>query len=339
MPAEASLAHPASASPSYYDASVDDVAARPLSWRSDILPDFEAAKLGVAGTRGPTLVRPVRQHPDPRAVVLHVHGYNDYFFQEHLAHTFLDAGLAFYAVDLKRAGRSLTPDDVPHLMHDIKEPGEDLTLAAEAIAELHPAVPLVVHAHSTGGLSAAVWAADAAPQNVAGLALDSPLFGRREHGIQRLSPILLPILGTVRPMMIVSRHPSVYATHLHVDGGGRWNFDTELKRPQGVPARAAWALAVLRAQQRIARGKLTIPFPVLVARAERSGPESADNPLLDEQDIVVDVSAVARLAHRLGPDVEEVVVPRAVHELSLSTAEAREHYLGALLRWIDRVTA
>lgn len=319
--------------------SVDDVVARPLSWRPDILPDFEAATLGAAGERGPTLVRPVRQRSEPRAVVLHVHGYNDYFFQEHLAHAFLDHGLAFYALDLRRAGRSLRPDDVPHLMRSIAEPGQDLSLAASAIAELHPGIPLVVHAHSTGGLSASVWAADSAPPAVVGLALDSPLFGRREHGIQRLSPVLLPILGTLRPMMIVSRRPSVYATHLHVDGGGRWDFDTELKRPEGVPARAVWALTVLRAQQRISRGRLHIPFPVLVARSQESGPESSDNPRLDEQDIVVDVDAVARLAPRLGAHVEELVIPGGVHELSLSSTPARDIYLDGLVRWIDRVTA
>jgi alpha-beta hydrolase superfamily lysophospholipase len=140
-------------------------------------------------------------------------------------------------------------------------------------------------------------------------------------------------------MMVVSSHPSVYATHLHVDGGGRWDFDTELKRPRGVPARAAWALAVLRAQRRISRGRLRIDRPVLVARAAQSGAESPDNPLIDEQDIVVDVAAIARLAPRLGADVEQVVVPGGIHELSLSSARAREHYLGSVLAWIDRVTA
>jgi alpha-beta hydrolase superfamily lysophospholipase len=268
-----------------------------------------------------------------------VHGYNDYFFQEHLAHAFLDAGHAFYAVDLRRAGRSLLPGDIPHLMSDIAEPGVDLSAASEALGVLHPGVPLVVHAHSTGGLSAAVWAADRAPQHLAGLVLDSPLFGRRERGFRRLGPILLPALGILRPLAVVSSHPSVYASNLHVDGGGRWEFDKALKRPEGVPARASWALAVLRAQQRIARGRLAISVPVLVARSARSGEESHDNPELDEQDIVVDVDAIARLGPTLGTRVDEVVVPGGIHELSLSQEGARRRYLDAVMAWIDKVTA
>jgi alpha-beta hydrolase superfamily lysophospholipase len=317
---------------------VDDAVAREIAWSPDILPDFEAAKLGES-SGGPTLVRPARQHPHPRAAVLHVHGYNDYFFQEHLAHAFLDAGHAFYAVDLRRAGRSLVRGEIPHLMSNIGEPGEDLSLAAEAIAQLHPGTPLVVHAHSTGGLSAAVWAADRRPAPLRGLVLDSPLFGRRERGVKRWGPVVLPILGSLKPMAVVSSHPSVYARNLHIDGGGRWEFDTALKRPEGVPARAVWALTVQRAQQRIARGRLSIEVPVLVARASESGSESHDNPLLDEQDIVVDVEAIARLGERLGPHVEHVVVPGGIHELSLSRRGPRELYLSAVMTWIATVTA
>jgi alpha-beta hydrolase superfamily lysophospholipase len=140
-------------------------------------------------------------------------------------------------------------------------------------------------------------------------------------------------------MAVVSTHPSVYAKNLHVDGGGRWEFDTSLKRPEGVPARAIWALAVQGAQARIARGDLTVDVPVLVARAGESGPESDDNPRLDEQDIVVDVEAIARLGSRLGLHVDHLVIPGGIHELSLSRREAREHYLSAVVTWIATVTA
>lgn len=316
---------------------MDEVVERDLSWRADILPDFEQVDLGAPEQRGPVLVRPVHQASAPRAVVLHVHGYNDYFFQEHLAYAFMDAGCAFYALDLRRAGRSLAPDDIPHLMHDVAEPGDDIARAAEAIAALHPGVRLVVHAHSTGGLTAAIWAADRPSANLGALVLDSPLFGRREQGWREWAKAALPVLGTLWPLAEVSHRPSVYARHLHVEGGGRWEFDPELKRFEGVPARACWALAVRRAQQRIARGGVDIAVPVLVARSALTGPESSDNPRLDEQDIVVDVEAISRLAPRLGRRVTELVVPGGIHELSLSRREPREHYLSEVLAWIEGV--
>src|SRR5680860_1867760 len=77
-------------------------------WVPDIVTGFEQASIA-----GVTLVRPLRQPDRPRSAVLHVHGYNDYFFQDHLARAFTDAGHAFYAVDLARAGRSLRPGDTP----------------------------------------------------------------------------------------------------------------------------------------------------------------------------------------------------------------------------------
>ena len=39
--------------------------------------------------------------------MLYVHGWNDYFFQTHLADHMADLGFDFYAVDLRRYGRSL----------------------------------------------------------------------------------------------------------------------------------------------------------------------------------------------------------------------------------------
>ena len=46
---------------------------------------------------------------DTHKAVLYVHGYNDYFFQETLARTFNDSCFNFYAVDLRKYGRSLLP--------------------------------------------------------------------------------------------------------------------------------------------------------------------------------------------------------------------------------------
>ena len=39
--------------------------------------------------------------------MLYLHGWNDYFFQTHLADAFAALGFDFYALDLRRYGRSL----------------------------------------------------------------------------------------------------------------------------------------------------------------------------------------------------------------------------------------
>ncbi len=304
-----------------------------IHWEPDILPGFEQARIDPI-----TLVRPLLQPAEPRSVVLHVHGFNDYFFHDHLARVFVDAGHAFYAVDLARAGRSLKPGDTPHYMADASEQGDDIALAVEAIATAHPGVPVVVHAHSTGGLTAAIWAAKRPHESLAALILNSPLFGTRITSAQRVQLLALPLVAALRPMAVMTSLPSVYAQHQHVSHGGRWQFDVTLKRLADMPARAAWVAATRRARSQIAKG-LDVQVPVFVAHSDSAGPDVPDNPLLDRQDTVISVDEVARLAPRLGDNVEHVVIPGGVHDLSLSQDQPRELYFQTMIRWLDRVTS
>src|SRR5689334_5010384 len=86
-------------------------ASETLSWRSDrLLQGFEALELPFPDDYdGPvvaTLVRlPVAAAP--KGAVLYVHGFIDYFFQRHMAERFAAEGYAFYALDLRKHGRSL----------------------------------------------------------------------------------------------------------------------------------------------------------------------------------------------------------------------------------------
>ncbi|MEK8228945.1 hypothetical protein NKG05_27735 [Oerskovia sp. M15] len=82
-----------------------------------------------------------RSGAQPAGVFLHVHGYNDYFFQEHLARAVEDAGYVFFAVDLRAAGRSLRPGQVPHFVEDLREPATDLSVAVAVVRGLHPVCP------------------------------------------------------------------------------------------------------------------------------------------------------------------------------------------------------
>lgn len=304
-----------------------------LDWRPDVLDGFEAAPVADA-----TLVRPLARPERARIAVLHVHGYNDYFFQRHLAEAFTDAGFTFYAVDLARAGRSLRPGDAAHFMLDVAEQGDGIEAAVDAIASETPGVAVVVHAHSTGGLSAAVWASDRPHPSVAALVLDSPLLGLVTPWTRRAAAaIALPLLAR-RPLTVVAHGPSPYAARLHRNTGGAWDFDTDLKRPAGVPVRVGWMRAYARAVARVRAG-LSVPVPVLVARSDAGGPDSPANPHAGRQDTVVDVDAIARLGPRLGRRVEQLVVPGGLHDLSLSDDAPRSFYLSSVIAWIARVTA
>jgi alpha-beta hydrolase superfamily lysophospholipase len=281
-------------------------------------------------------VRPDAPLASPRAAVLHVHGYNDYFYQVELAEWFTGQDLAFFAVDLRRAGRSLQPGDHPHDMRDISEQGDDITLAIEAIAAELPGVPIVIHSHSTGALAAAIWAADQPHPAVVGVILNSPLFGLQMTRRDRAALVALPVLVKLRPRAVVGDRPAIYAKHLHISGGGPADFDLEWKTPKGVPARAQWVFAVSRAWKRIDAG-LGIELPVLVARSDSCGPETDENPRIGSQDVVVDTEATARRAPLLGNRVREVVIENGIHDLSQSSPGPRAAYLAALASFIDEV--
>lgn len=280
-----------------------------------------------------TLVRPLDQPEAPRGVVVHLHGYNDYAFATPLPGALRDAGWAFLAVDARRAGRSLRPGDVPHYQGDLREQASDLGRAVAAARARWPDVPVVVHAHSTGGLVAALWAhAHRVRGGADALVLDSPFLSVERSWVTPLQDQALRPLARTAPLRVLAAGPSHYAGRMRE----RWEFDTELKRPDGVPVRAGWLAAVRAGQRRVAAG-LEVAVPTLVARSARSAADLAEGDDLDTVDTVLDVTTIAALAPGLGPHVRELVVEGGVHDLVLSHDAPRQAYLDALVRFLDEV--
>src|SRR6478736_6412714 len=126
-------------------------------WQPDrLLPGFEALELDFpADYDGPVVATLVRL-PAARAArgaVLYVHGYADYFFQRHMAERFAAEGYAFYALDLRKYGRSMLPQQYPCFCKDIAEYHDDITRALEEIG-----ADVLLAGHSTGGLICSLYA-------------------------------------------------------------------------------------------------------------------------------------------------------------------------------------
>jgi len=285
-----------------------------------------------------TLVRRAHRPARPVGTVVLVHGYNDYVFQDHVVGALAEAGWDALGVDLRRAGRSLRPGQVPHYVDDLRETAADLGVAVAAARRTSG--PVVVHAHSTGGLVAALWAhAHRGGGGCDALVLDSPFLDLRASWVERtVGTRVLDAVGPWSPLTVVSAGPSAYTGHLLADRGGRWTFDTTLKRPEGVPVRAGWLRAVRQGHARVARG-LEVACPVLVARAERSGTDDPTSPDrerdLDASDTVLDVAHMRARARRLGEDVTVRTIAGGAHDLALSPRPARDAYLTAVLDWIE----
>src|SRR4051812_648628 len=151
-----------------------------LEWSPDKqLPGYEAATLEFPpdydGRVIATLVRKAGEPPKPRAV-LYVHGFIDYFFQAHMAERFEAEGWSFYALDLRKHGRSLQPSQHPCFCKRIEEYFPDITRALEVIRASTDG-PVMVAGHSTGGLIAALYADSGERRTeISALWLNSPFF-------------------------------------------------------------------------------------------------------------------------------------------------------------------
>jgi alpha-beta hydrolase superfamily lysophospholipase len=297
-------------------------AARTLALRSDAEGEVVA-----------TLVRRVGAPPSRRAV-LYVHGFVDYFFQTHLADFWIAEGYDFYAVDLRKYGRSLRPHQTPNGCLSLEEYDEELDLAARIIRDEDGHDFLIVMGHSTGGLITSLWANRRCGQGVVdALVLNSPWFDLNASLRQRtVGTAVIDVLGALRPNLVVGRLHRSYGEYLHVSTGGAWDYELAWKPIDGFPVLAGWLRAIRRGHAQLARG-LAIDVPILVACSTRSGPTNSAPDVQFHADCVLNVDHIARRSVLLGAMVTLARIEGGIHDLSLSPAPARAHFFNEVRRW------
>ena len=80
----------------------------------------------------------VRANAPTSSAVLYVHGFADYFFQTELAEFHAARGEDFYALDLRKYGRSLRPQQTPYQMADVADYYPELDAALRFIVGRGP---------------------------------------------------------------------------------------------------------------------------------------------------------------------------------------------------------
>jgi alpha-beta hydrolase superfamily lysophospholipase len=296
--------------------------------------------LGVGGAAAPvhaTLVR--RRAEDPhRGALLYVHGFADYFFQAHLAEHFTERGFDFYAVDLRAYGRSLSPEQFPNFVTDLRLHFEELDAAVRVVREEDGHRHLTVMGHSTGGLVTSLWANEHSTDGVLdALVLNSPWLDLAEPWFLRtIGTAVIRGVGRIAPKLVLRPGlGSVYGTSLHRDHQGEWDFNVQWKPLTGFPVRAGWLRAVRRGHAQVHRG-LDVRVPVLVLHSTRSLLHGKRwTPEAMTADTVLDVAQIARWAPRLGQDVTVVAVDGGLHDVFLSAAPVRERALSEVDTWLD----
>jgi alpha-beta hydrolase superfamily lysophospholipase len=310
-----------------------------IDWRPDILGDgFEAATLalrpGPEGQLVATLVRHLAAPAPSRRVALYVHGYNDYFFQRELASWFASRGTDFYALDLRRYGRSLRPGQTPNITSDLGEYDEDLDAAVEVVlAEGHER--LVMVAHSTGGLIVTLWAARRRGLPIDGFVLNSPFFEFKQPAVVRAAVgRAASLVARWQPTRILpATSDSLYGDSLHRSRHGEWDYDLHWKPSPSFPVRLSWLTAIVEGH-RILHGGLGLKAPALVMSSTRTVTSKAWDDDLLRGDAVLDADSIARWAPALGRNVTIVRITDGLHDLVLSPRSARDATYDTMATWL-----
>jgi alpha-beta hydrolase superfamily lysophospholipase len=307
----------------------------------DILgPPYTAETLALADDDEGQVIATLVRRPAGRRTqkaVLHVHGFADYFFQTAYAEWWTERGYDFYALDLRKYGRSILPHQTANYVADLAHYHPELDLAWDRVTSDHRQV--VLSGHSTGGLIVPLWAnarrREGRGVEARGIVLNAPWLDLQGKAWVRLG--LSPVVHQVakrQPRRIIPRTVTgLYARSLHRDHEGEWDFDLAWKPIESWPAYAGWLAAVRRGQTTLHRG-LDLTFPALVLSSARSTTPTELGEDVHSTDIVLDVEQIRRWSSSLGRHVTYVAIEGARHDVFLSREEPRTEAFDELGRWL-----
>lgn len=291
---------------------------------------------------------------NPAFAFLAVHGWNDYFYQTELARYVDSIGGAFYAVDLRKYGRSLREGQTFGYIRDFDEYDDELHICRDLIyGELGPKIPLVLYGHSTGGLACALWA-DRHPGAADGLVLNSPwLEYHGSTGMRQAGAPVVEILARTSPTFVLPTAEDDFyqraLTAWRPDPGAEavpghegsddpfwttgWNPKPEFRTGSGAPVRPGWLSAVLNGHARVAAG-LDVGCPILVLTSARSLTGNTWSEDFRAVDSVLDVKQIWKRVPELGSHTTLVKLDDAVHDVTFSRREVRERAFEEIGRFL-----
>lgn len=308
-------------------------------WASDpILPDYDVTVLPLPAEDDGALVATVLRKAgegESRRAFLYVHGYLDYYFHDHVARAVCDAGFDFYALELRRYGRSLRGGNRPNYCTSLDQYFVEITQAIDiAIADGHDSV--VLYGHSTGGLIASLYA-DRGDRRLqlSAVVLNSPFFEFAITPSQRLMLSIALLLGGVAPWLSDRKGlPPHYGDSIHLSKRGEWDYDLRWKPIRGFPTYFGWARAIRQGHKQVQSG-LSILQPVLLLHSDASGGGKEWSDAFFTRDIVLNVAHMRAYGGGLGAHVTRAEIPGAIHDVMLSRLPVRQHALQQLVQWIS----
>lgn len=273
-----------------------------------------------------------------RKSVLYIHGYVDYFFHSHVGEQFNANDFDFYALDLRKYGRSLLEHHHPNYCKNIEEYFEEISIAIREIQTTSDSIYLL--GHSTGGLIASSYMNSGKERNlIDGLILNSPFLDFNQSRIEKSVGYFLA--NIISKAFVYSKIngalPSIYAESIHKDHHGEWDFNLDWKPLKGFPTYFKWVVAIAKAQRKLAQSNITVP--VLIMHSSDSKKLSTFSKGAMSKDIVLDVEDMKRVGPKLGDKVTLSSIDNAQHDIFLSKKAVRDVAFDKLFSWLSKIDA
>lgn len=269
--------------------------------------------------------------------VLYIHGWTDYFFNAELAEFWRERGARFFALDLRRYGRSLREGHVPGYIHDLTEYDAEIEAALEQMGHgegERSRRGLIFMGHSTGGLIASLWASRHRGR-LSALVLNSPWLELQTGGMSREIAEPLLSLGARRsPRAVLPGVDFGYYSRVTARRhGGEWEIDETMRPDRGFPLSVAWLRAILAGHAQVARG-LAIDIPILVCTSDASTLSASWSEKMRSSDSVLSVEYIWQRSLKLGDVITLARIPGAIHDVVLSAAPVRARAYTVIDEWL-----
>ncbi|RXJ49478.1 alpha/beta hydrolase [Gelidibacter gilvus] len=281
-----------------------------------------------------TLIRRQPLTPSTKAV-LYIHGFSDYFFQDQMAKRFNKAGYTFYALDLRKYGRSYLDHQKMNNVRSLLEYDEEINAALEIIkTEKHTEVILM--GHSTGGLIITYFAGRHLNSNLFhGIICNSPFYEFNLSAFERRIGIpILSFLSKYVPDKLISGGLSrFYGYSLHREEYGEWDYNIAWK-PHDLPKVTLSFISAIHKAHKITHNKLRLDVPTLVLYSSQSINDKKWSENFMEGDAVLNVDHIHQFASQLQGDITSCEIENGMHDLVLSKEPVREQVYKTIFEWI-----
>lgn len=313
-------------------------------WQQDILPGYECrfVNQGEAfdGPCRSTIIRKLNERGSSKAF-LYIHGFNDYFFQKEMGEIYVDSGYNFYAVDLRRYGRSRLPWQYPFNIRNQKEYFEDIDSALAQIRR-DGNTDITLGGHSTGGLTVILFAAERGAQiGVNRVVTNSPFLSWNfSPFMQKVAiPTVSALGGLFKNSKIKQSHCDGYAYSLLKQYHGFWEYNTNWKMIYSPPVTMSWIRAISKAQKEVKSKRKNISVPLLVMHSSRKIDGCNWTPEFQTGDCVLNPFEIQKIGITLGADLKKTevcAIDSGLHDLILSEPVPRKAAYDSIFSFLRR---